>query len=30
MKRLVGGGFTATIGSVWTAFAILYTDARLD
>jgi len=30
MKRLVGGGFAAVIGSVWTAFAILYTDAHLD
>lgn len=30
MKRLLSGGFLATIGSVWTAFAILYTDARLD
>ena len=30
MKRLISGGFLATIGSIWTAFAILYTDAHLD
>ena len=30
MKRLISGGFLATIGSIWTTFAILYTDAHLD